>query len=29
VSYVSGRRAVHAPRMVRRDYGELGGETGG
>jgi len=31
LSYVSGRRAAHAPRMVRRDYRELGemGEAGG
>ena len=24
LSYVSGRRAAHAPRMVRRDYRNLG-----
>ena len=28
LSYVSGRRAVHSPRIVRRDYRELGGEAG-
>ena len=31
LSYVSGRRAAHAPRLVRRDYRNLGemGEAGG
>jgi MFS family permease len=29
LSYVSGRRAVHAPRIVRRDYRELGEMGGG
>ena len=29
LSYVSGRRAVHAPRLARRDYRELGGQAGG
>ena len=31
LSYVSGRRAVHAPRLVQRDYRDLGdmGEAGG
>jgi hypothetical protein len=31
LSYVSGRRAVRAPRVVRRDYRNLGeiGEAGG
>ncbi len=28
LSYVSGRRAAHAPRLVRRDYGSLGREVG-